>query len=98
VPRSGSSCGTSPAIAANSTDHIGSITAGSNATNCTLTFANARSSALACTVTSRIGLALTYAPGTSTLVVSNAALGATVLDYHCDALRTATLLRGSRHD
>jgi hypothetical protein len=84
-----SSCGTSPAIATNSTDHVGYITAGSGATGCTLTFANAWSSAPACTVSSRSGLALTYTPGTSTLVVSNASLGGTVFDYHCDALGTA---------
>ncbi|MDR3534932.1 MAG: hypothetical protein P4L71_00405 [Acetobacteraceae bacterium] len=84
-----SSCGTSPAIATSSTDHVGTITAGTSATSCTLTFATAYASAPSCTVTSRTGLALTYTPSTATLVVSNASLASSVFDYRCDALGTA---------
>lgn len=78
-----SSCGGTIAANANSSDIFGSVTVGAAATACTVTFGVAKSSAAVCIPTSRSGLPLTYTPGTSTLVVSNAGLGGTTFDYAC---------------
>jgi hypothetical protein len=81
-----SACGTSPTLGASSTDHVGTVTAGSGATSCTLTWASTWSSAPSCNVTSRSGLALSYTPATGALVVTATGLGGTTFDYRCDAL------------
>jgi hypothetical protein len=77
------SCGTgSPTVTGS--DNGGVITAGTVATTCTLNFASKWNYAPSCVVTSRTAsIAVGYSVTTSTLTVTNAALGADVIDYHC---------------
>jgi hypothetical protein len=76
------SCGTSPSITANSSRLSGTVTAGSGATTCTLTFGDPFSIVKGATVTSRSGLAgISYTPATATLVVTATGLGGTTFDY-----------------
>jgi hypothetical protein len=77
------SCGTgSPTVTGS--DNGGVITAGTVATTCTLNFASKWNYNPSCVVTSRTAsVAVGYSVTTSTLTVTNAALGADVIDYHC---------------
>lgn len=81
-----SSCGTSPAITAASSDMAGTITTGSGATACILTFGTATGTAPTCLVTARSGTAPVYATSdngtTATLALSTAAASSTY-DYWC---------------
>jgi hypothetical protein len=81
-----SSCGTSPAIATNSTDGAGEITEGSVSTGCTITFATAYTNAPFCTVTEQSGLSASYVLSTSAITITNiGALSGTKIDYECHA-------------
>ena len=79
-----SSCGTGAATSTNSTDNSGTVTEGTLATGCTITFATRWMNPPVCNVTSQSGLVFTYAKTTSTLVVTNVgALSSTKLDWSC---------------
>ena len=77
-----SSCGTGPSINAQADDLHGTITTGTGATACTLTFGTARSAAPTCIVTARSGTAPAYTTSTTALTLSTAAASATY-DYFC---------------
>jgi hypothetical protein len=77
-----SSCGTTPAINAQASDLNGTITTGSGATACTLTFSTAKSVAPSCVVTGRSGTAPAYATSTGALTLSRATALA-IYDYYC---------------
>ena len=81
-----SACGTSPSIVG--TNSWGTITEGSIATGCTMTFATPRwTNPPACVVTSESALAFTYTVTSSTLAITNVgALSDTKVDYHCGGL------------
>ncbi len=80
-----SSCGTTPAISSNSSDIKGTITEGTTATGCTLTFATAYSTAPDCIVSSPNGAAFTsYTPSTTTLVIVNASASGNKYSYFCE--------------
>ena len=79
-----SSCGTSPTSTGN--QWIGRVTVGSTATACTLTFPAAFVNKPSCIVVEEaVSLmnAMSYAVTTSTLVVSQTALGGLVWNYSC---------------
>jgi hypothetical protein len=79
-----SSCGTTPAINATATDVKGTITEGTSATGCILTFATAYATAPDCTVTSPSGNALTsYSTSTTALTLVNASLSGVKYSYTC---------------
>jgi len=88
-----SSCGTSPALAASSTDAAGKITTGSSASDtCTLTFASAYGSAPICMVVgedSAINLGATTT-ATALVITAPAAtdFSSDVLMYHCVGIAT----------
>jgi hypothetical protein len=77
------SCGTgSPSVTGS--DNGGVITAGTVATTCTLNFASAWTYLPSCVVTSRTAsIVVGYSVTTSTLVITNATLGADVIDFRC---------------
>ena len=81
-----SSCGTSPSMSATATDMSGTITTGSGATGCALTFLKFNGHAPTCLVTARSGTAPAYTTtdngSNATLVLSTAAASATY-DYWC---------------
>jgi hypothetical protein len=80
-----SACGTgSPSLSTDSNDTYGTITAGTVATTCTLTFGTARQTGTHCTVTSQTAsIAISYTESLSALVITNAALGGDKVDYSC---------------
>lgn len=78
------SCGGSPAMTPNSNDMGGTITEGTAATGCIITFATAFSNAPSCLVTGQAGLVFSYAVSASAITVTNVgALSSTKLDYAC---------------
>jgi hypothetical protein len=81
-----SSCGTgSPTIDAHATDSSGTVTVGTVATGCTVTFAVAYATWNHCRVTSQSAVSgLTYAYTLSAITVSASVLGADKFDYSCD--------------
>lgn len=83
-----SACGTgSPSIDANATDSSGTVTVGTVATGCTITFANAYTSYNHCTISSQTtvsGLAYTY--NLSAITLSASVLGGDLIDYRCDGV------------
>lgn len=79
-----SACGTLPTLDANATDQSGTITVGSAAASCTLTFSVAKLSKPHCNVTSQTGtIAISYTETTAALVITNATLGGDLVDYNC---------------
>ena len=79
-----SSCGTTPAINATATDTKGTITEGTTATGCVLTFAAAYVTAPDCTVTSPTGSLLTsYSVSTTALTIVNASATGDKFTYMC---------------
>lgn len=83
-----SSCGTSPALAAGSTDTAGKITVGTSASNaCTLTFGTVYTAAPFCIVQNLTtgAAANVYAVSTTAITFSSALADSTVLMYHCIA-------------
>ena len=79
-----SSCGTSPALSGTATDAKGTVTEGTSAMGCTLTFAAAYASAPDCTVSTASGTAPTsYAVSTTALTVVNASASGNRYSYAC---------------
>lgn len=86
TPPALSACGTSPALAAGSTDVAGKITVGTSASAaCTLTFSAAWNAAPFCIVQNATtgAPANVYAVSTTTIAVSSVLADSTVLFYHC---------------
>jgi hypothetical protein len=80
-----SSCGSGAAIDSKATDNSGTVTVGSVATSCTITFATAYSTWNHCRVTSQSsisGLAYTYSK--TAITISASVLGGDLVDYNCD--------------
>lgn len=78
------SCGTSPSIYGN--DNWMTVTAGSAATGCTITFANKYKHAPSCLVTNQsmsVVNAMTYTVSTTQVVVSQTGLGGDILNVFC---------------
>ena len=79
-----SGCGTTPAISGTATDFKGTITEGTTATGCVLTFSSAYATAPDCTVTSPTGSTLTsYTVTTTTLTLVNVSATGNKYTYHC---------------
>jgi hypothetical protein len=76
-----SSCGTSPSILSTSTRDAGTVTAGSGATSCTLTFQLPFSSVRGGSATDQSAIALGATATTTTLVVTGTGLGGTSFTY-----------------
>ncbi len=86
-----SSCGTSPALAAGSTDQAGKITVGTTAANaCTLTFGTSYGTAPFCVVQNLTtgGAANVYTVSATAITWSSALADSTVLMYICKAVGT----------
>jgi hypothetical protein len=86
LPSSGTpaltSCGTGPAIVG--TDRGGTVTEGSAASGCIITFTVATAAAAACTVTSQSGLQFLYTTSTTAIgIVNVGALSSTKVNYVC---------------
>lgn len=82
-----SSCGSGAAIDANATDSSGTVTVGSIATSCTITFANAYSAFNHCKVTSQSSISgLAYVYTKTAITISASVLGADLIDYVCDGI------------
>lgn len=83
-----SGCGTSPALAAGSTDTAGKITVGTSASNaCVLTFGTSYTVAPFCVVQNLTtgAAANVYVVAAATITWSSALADSTVLMYHCIA-------------
>lgn len=84
----GAACGTgTPVIESHSTDNAGTVTIGTVATSCVITFANAFSTYNHCRVTSQgviSGLAYVYTK--SAITISASVLGGDTVDYNCDGV------------
>jgi len=81
-----SSCGSSPTTTGTQSDHAGTITAGTGATSCTVTFGTAYATAPHCNVTEQamsLVNALSYTESTTALVVSQTGLAGATFDYVC---------------
>lgn len=79
------SCGTSPAITAGSTDFAGTYTTGSGATTCTITFATAFAVAPTCLIvnnTAATALVPTYSTSTTAITVATD-VASTAYQYVC---------------
>ena len=74
-----STCGTSPTLAAGSSDTAGEVTVGTSGTGCTLTFATAFGTGPFCTVSSHTSAITAYSESVSALTVT----GTGTFDYHC---------------
>jgi len=86
-----SGCGTSPALAAGSTDQAGKITVGTSASNaCILTFGTTYTTAPFCIVQNLTtgAAANVYAVAATTITWSSALADSTVLMYICKAIGT----------
>ena len=86
-----STCGTSPALAAGSTDQAGKITVGTSASNaCTLTFGTSYGTAPFCIVQNLTtgAAANVYVVAAATIIWSSALADSTVLMYMCKAIGT----------
>lgn len=79
-----SSCGTGPTLDANSTDQAGTVTVGSSASTCTLTFFVPKLTKPHCVLGSQTGtLAISWTETTTAIVFTNATLGGDKVDYIC---------------
>lgn len=77
-------CGTGPVTSAVASDTTGTITEGTGATGCTITFSIPYTAEPTCTITSRAGQSFSYAVTASGITITNiGVLAATQLDYHC---------------
>lgn len=82
-----SACGTSPSIDGNATDSSGTVTVGSVATGCVITFANAYTTFNHCRITSQSSISgLAYAYSKSAITISASVLGGDLIDYSCDGI------------
>ena len=80
----GSACGTTPTVASGSTDTRGSVTEGTTATGCVITFAAAYASAPFCVVSSPNGAPLTgYTTSTAALTITNASATGDDFTWEC---------------
>lgn len=80
-----SACGTSPSIDSHATDASGTVTVGSTATSCTITFNVAYVTYNHCRVTSGSTLtAFAYSYTKTAITVAATALGGDLVDYECD--------------
>jgi hypothetical protein len=80
-----SACGTSPSVDSHANVKSGTVTVGSTATSCTITFASAYSSWNHCRVTSQSNLAAFAYTYTKTAITTTATvLGGDLIDYDCD--------------
>jgi hypothetical protein len=77
-------CGTSPSLDATATDGSGTVTEGTTATGCTLTFAVAYATAPHCIISSPSGSAFTsYSTSTTALTIVNASASGNKYSYVC---------------
>lgn len=77
-----STCGVGPTNVG--TDQAGTVSIGTIATGCTITFATSFPAIPICTVSSRGGVQLSYAPSTTALVITAIGLlSSTNIDYQC---------------
>ena len=88
-----SSCGTTPSLSTGANDIHGTVTEGTTATGCTVTFQNAYANAPDCVVSFRTQLpaAMTYstasgAAGAATLTVTNTSASNDKFTYQCMGL------------
>jgi hypothetical protein len=83
-----SACGTgSPAIDANATDSSGTVTIGTVATSCTITFAAPYTTFVHCTISSQTTVSgLAYSYTISAITLSASVLGGDKIDYKCDGV------------
>ena len=78
------SCGTSPVIDATATDTFGTVTPGTGATGCVITFVTAYGTAPHCSVSDRTFGAMTaYSVSTTNITLTGASIAATLVDYVC---------------
>lgn len=77
-----SACGTGPALATGGSDLRGTVTTGTGATACTITFATTKANAPTCIVTARSGTPPVYTTSTAALTLTTAAASAGY-DYFC---------------
>lgn len=81
-----SSCGTTPALGAGSTDMQGTITTGTGATACTLQIAQVTGTPARCVVSARAGTQPAYSTddnGTNAHLVLSTAAASAIYDYFC---------------
>lgn len=79
-----SSCGTGSTISSTATDTKGTVTEGTLATGCVITFNRVYATAPDCLVSSQAGLVFTYTETTTALTITNiGALSSTSLVYFC---------------
>lgn len=79
-----SACGTGPTLNSNASDDHATVTEGTTATGCTITFAAAYGAAPDCIVTSPTGSALTsYSTSTTALTLVNASASGDKFSYIC---------------
>lgn len=81
-----SSCGTSPSLSTNSNDNSGTVTVGSTASGCTVTFANAYRVAPTCVISERtmsVVNGLSYTTSTTALTLTETTFGGVLFDYFC---------------
>lgn len=83
-----SACGTgSPSIDATATDSSGTVTVGTVAAGCTITFNKAYTTSNHCRVTSQGSISgLAYSYTLAAITVSASVLGGDLIDYHCDGV------------
>lgn len=81
------SCGTTPALTTNSTDTAGTITMGTSATGCVVTFGTAFAAAPACMVTWRATplMSQSYTTSTTALTLTQTSTSNNLVDYLCVA-------------
>lgn len=78
-----SSCGTSPALTAGSTDSSGKFTTGSGGTTCTVTFARAFTNAPFCVVSSQTVAGLPAYSVSATAITFTTTVASTAYNYVC---------------
>jgi hypothetical protein len=86
-----SSCGTgSPSVSTGSTDRDGTITEGTTATGCVLTFANTYTVSPFCTATATTAIAVGVTTTATTMTLVNASATGDVITYHCEGRNGGT--------
>lgn len=81
------SCGGSPSIDGNASDSSGTVTVGSVATTCTVTFASAYTTFNHCRVVSQSSISgLAYSYTKTAITVTASVLGGDLFDYECDGV------------
>lgn len=82
------SCGTTPTLATGSTDQAGTITMGTTATGCVVTFGTAYAAAPNCRVTWRATplASQSYTTSTTALTLTQTSTSNNLVDYDCRAM------------